>query len=563
MDNAWGFDRTPRMSTVMLRGLRATGVAFALAAGCAEGPARIVATDTGVDAQALVDADRDVVQRDVAPPPVDRPMPVRTTRTVIAAGAPMDAPMRFGGSESAEGAPNAPTWVYPEDRTIVPPNLPGFELHFMPGGTNDLFEVSFTGDVAVVKVYAGCTAVGGGCALPLPQSTFDLIAAAGRSGGGVRMVIRGTSRATTNGPIARSAERFLGLTQTDLRGGVYYWAAGSGTIVRYEFGRANAQTEVFLRPDAELVLCVGCHALSRDGTRMVAGSFIPGPSRARLVNVASRERIGAPLALNFGTFSPDNRRLLASDGMRLALYDAATGNAMPGVPPGTAGSHPDWSPNGNAAVFSRPRTMIPIPAGTPGHDGPADLLLMNWNVSTFGPTRTLVESQGENNYYPSFSPDGNWVLFNRAMANSNNAADASLWAVRADGSGRPVALTNANGRNPTWNNSWPKWTPFVERYVGELEEPLLWLTFSSSRDYGLRLRQGSMRRAQLWMAAFRPSSATMDPSAPAFWLPFQNLDDSNHIAQWVEAVRRMDCTMDRNCPAGETCVNGRCAGAPP
>ena len=26
------------------------------------------------------------------------------------------------------------------------------------------------------------------------------------------------------------------------------------------------------------------------------------------------------------------------------------------------------------------------------------------------------------------------------------------------------------------------------------------------------------------------------PSAPAFWLPFQNIDTGNHIAQWTEVV---------------------------
>ena len=102
----------------------------------------------------------------------------------------------------------------------------------------------------------------------------------------------------------------------------------------------------------------------------------------------------------------------------------------------------------------------------------------------------------------------------------------------------------------------------IRRVVGELEEPLMWVTFSSNRDYGLRLRQGSMARAQLWMAAFRPGTAG-DPSAPAFWLPFQDVNESNHIAQWVETVRRTDCTMDRNCAAGESCIRGTCVGAPP
>jgi hypothetical protein len=533
-------------------------------AHCTSGPTRIVPTADGGDSRPSFDVSgnvADVTAVDVPPPP-DRPA-VRTVRELFAMGAPADAARRFGGPESTN---SAPTWVYPEDRTIVPPNLPSFEVHFMPGAGNNLFQVTFAGDVTDVRIYAPCTPVGGGCALSLTREMLDQIAAAGRSGGGVRMTLRGTSMSSMGGAVARSETRFLGLTQTDLRGGVYYWAA-SGSIVRYEFGRDNAQPEVFLRPDADLVVCVGCHALSRDGTRMVAGSFIPGPSRARIINVASRERIGAPLGLNFGAFSPDNRRFLASDGMRLALYDTTTGTTTPGVPDNTMGSHPDWSPNADLAVFSRTRNMAPIPTGSPGHNAPADLFTMRWNTTTFGPARALVESQGENNYYPSFSPNGQWVLFNRSSGGSYNAPDASLWAVRSDGSGAPLSLTRANGPAGQHGNSWPKWTPFVERYVGELEEPLLWITFSSGRDYGLRIRQqgvpADMRRQQLWMAAFRPNGAAADPSAPAFWLPFQNMGEGNHIAQWVETVRRMDCTMDRNCPAGETCVMGRCVGAPP
>ncbi len=549
------------MTSSQLRPVSLLG-AMALLAACSESPARFVENPDASQPDVLqpYDAGRDVADAAADAPTADR-MAIRTTRVVRNDGVPANVETRFGGPARAT---DSPAWVYPEDRTIIPPNLPSFELHLTPGAGNDLFEVTFAGDVVDVKLYTLCTAVGGGCVIPLNRTALDLVAAAGRSGGGVRMTVRATSMGTMGGPVATSATRFLGLTQSDLRGGVYYWSAGSGTVVRYEFGRDDARTEAFLRPDAELTVCVGCHALSRDGRRMVAGSFIPGPARARLIDVASRSYVGAPLAMNFGTFSPDNTKLLASDGMRLALYNAMTGEAMPGLASGTAGSHPDWSPNGDQAVYSRSRATVPFPIGTPGHDGPSDLMLMRWNVSTFGGPRVLVESMGENNYYPGFSPDGQWIVFNRARTNSNNAADASLWAVRADGSGRPVSLATANGgESPAYGNSWPKWTPFVERYVGELEEPLMWITFSSGRDYGVRLRQGSMRRAQLWMAAFRPNSTGMDPTAPAFWLPFQNLEESNHIAQWVETVRRTDCTMDRNCRAGETCVGGTCVGAPP
>jgi hypothetical protein len=40
------------------------------------------------------------------------------------------------------------------------------------------------------------------------------------------------------------------------------------------------------------------------------------------------------------------------------------------------------------------------------------------------------------------------------------------------------------------------------------------------------------------MAAFFPDRATAggDPTGPAFWLPFQDINTNNHIAQWTEQV---------------------------
>jgi hypothetical protein len=270
---------------------------------------------------------------------------------------------------------------------------------------------------------------------------------------------------------------------------------------------------------------------------------------------------GAAYGGNFGTYSPDLRRYLNSDGARLSLLDGETAMPVPGLPGEVPGSMPDWSPNNTGAVFSRSRTPPPPFFGQPGHNGPADLMFMEWRGSTFVPPTVLLSSGGENNYYPSYSPDGGWVVFNRSAMGSYDAPDAHLWMVRSNGMGGAVNLARANG--PMDGNSWPKWAPFREVYAGELTEALLWVTFSSRRPYGLRSTE---RTAQLWMAAVRPDRigpTSPDPSAPAFWLPFQDLRQGNHIAQWTEEVRRMGCMMDRHCPAGELCQGGRCVGAPP
>src|SRR6201999_4388813 len=113
----------------------------------------------------------------------------------------------------------------------------------------------------------------------------------------------------------------------------------------------------------------------------------------------------------------------------------------------------------------------------------------------FGTPSALLSPQGTQNfYYPSFSPDKNFVIFNAApdgdsfynrkarvelleYPNTNPNAtpiDLPLLNSAPSGAGDPDKLTN----------SWPKWSPFVQSYRGH---KLLWVTFSSNRDYGLHL----------------------------------------------------------------------------
>src|SRR5262249_2742646 len=139
----------------------------------------------------------------------------------------------------------------------------------------------------------------------------------------------------------------------------------------------------------------------------------------------------------------------------------------------------------------------------------------------------------ENNYYPQFSPDGAWIIFNRASAgDSYNNPRAEVWAVSAAG-GSPFKLAGSHAE-PTMTDSWPRWSPFLQQ--GASRGPLLWATVSSKRAYGIEMAAGT--RPQLWMFAFSPTRAALmqDGTWPAFWLPFQNLTTNNHIAQWTTRI---------------------------
>ena len=156
------------------------------------------------------------------------------------------------------------------------------------------------------------------------------------------------------------------------------------------------------------------------------------------------------------------------------------------------------------------------------------------------------------------------MVFNRSPQNAEsfgNAApdpdagtkpDGELWSVPLSG-GAATRLSRASDPGAC---SWPKWAPVMNDYYGG---KIMWLTVSSARAYGLRLAQG--QRSQLWMVAFDPAkaAANQDASFPAFWLPFQDINGGNHIAQWTTVIPRKPCTMNSDCDTGEHCMAGHCS----
>lgn len=487
--------------------------------------------------------------RDVAGGPVDL--------IVRVSGTPADAAMQFGGPVNMGIA--APEIVYPQTGTVVPPNIRGLEYHLRGPAGVDLFELTFVGRNGRVRVYSTCMAVGGGCVIPI-----DDVAMSGIADAAVGEELQVTVRGHTAGGAGRSTMATLGVSATELRGGIYWWNINQDTsnaVSRFDWGLPGARAEVFRLGNA--FACVGCHSVARNGSRLAIGHNIPGPAVTIVFDAASRNAVnmGSNFA-NFTTFNPDGTLLLASTGTTMSMLDATTQMPMAfgGLP--RPGSHPDWSPDGTQVVYSQPGAAIPI-GGTPGHNPPANIVLMPYSAGRFGASQTLINAAaGENNYYPSWAPDSNWIIFNRSGSSSNSAPDAHLWAVRASGGGAPIHLATAD-REGSLTNSWPRVAPFSDIYGGER---IYWFTFSSKRNYGLRLinegRPNDMQSSQVWMAAFRVrrGEMQMDPSLPAFWLPFQRTTSANLIAQWTQIVQRRTCAMDMDCPMGERCVPLMAAG---
>lgn len=475
--------------------------------------------------------------------------------SLVTGGAPADSGTKFGGTVDAT---RAPSFVYPSNGTLVPPNMNTLEFHFMPGTGNSLFELAFTGVSVDLKVYFKCDPVGGGCIYTPDATAWKYLAEGGRNKPPITYTLRGVD-GTTGSRVGVSASQTISFGQENIVGGIYYWNAKAGATMRYEFGVTGKSAEVYMNAaKAGASTCVGCHVVSRDGTRISLGLDIPAPSPYKVFDVASKLLIYAQGSSfgggsNFFSFSPDSKQIMTSNGVSIVLRSALTGAAITD-PLVAKGAMPDWSPNGLKMVYASPATAPPCVGfcGSTGVDS-ASINVITYSGGAWSKaSSTLVAFTTQNNFYPAYSPDGKWVMFNRSPSNANSydAKDAQVWVVNEAG-GTPVRLATAS----TGGDSWPKWTPAIQAYRGG---QLLWLTFSSRRAYGLRLAKDA--QVQLWMVGFDPAKAAAgtDPTGPAFWLPFQDLGSGNHIAQWVTTVARKPCGAATMCEATETCVGSRC-----
>lgn len=495
----------------------------------------------------------------VPPPGGDAGMPAPTN--LLMNGVAADAANKFGG---ANDPARAPTLVYPPDGTLMPPNIGTVDIQFLPGTGNDLFDVSFESSDINLHVYTPCQPVSNGCSLVLEGTTFvDEIVKKVAGLDPMMVKVRGVSGSNPGG-VGESPIRTLGIAQDFMLGGIYYWDA-NGQIVRYDFGHPTAQGESYYNQMSGGSLCVGCHSLSTPGNLMAVGLGMPMPATLRVIEVATKnQRFQFNSTSNFQAFSPDENEIITSNGVSLIWRNAWNGEAAAPNPLVSKGTMPDYHPDMTMIVFARAGGLNIV--ASPGINN-GSLYLLHRSGLTWGAEQLLVQASNgsENNYYPAFSPDGSYVMFNRSAENNSYLAPDSMVYIVPTAGGAPIALSKAN-LNDTVGNSWPKWAPYKQCYRGHR---LLWYTVSSARDYGLRIQNpplpsdsdaGDPRRWQIWMAAvdLDAAAAGQDPSYPAFWFPFQSMGTGNHIAQWAKKVVRHPCLNDPECDPDEHCETGEC-----
>jgi hypothetical protein len=523
-------------------------------------------------------------------------------------GAPTCAPSTLG----------PPTLAYPLDGILLPPNMNVLEVQFVPPAGATLFEVDFENAITSVKVETMCNPItpvrGGastGCAVTLPQAAWNDIANTNRDGDPVKVTVR----ATINGAcVSTSTETVsINFAKDDLAGGIYYWQAATyggiggktGGIYSHDFGTFDPTPTPFYTSGASGT-CVGCHYLSRDGVRISLSTDDPdgddefGDMKTHVLDVASRTALGGMnVSPGFQTWAHDHSLMIASTyktamNKSFAVYDnnGATMLASLALPAGMTGTQPDLSKDDATLAFVVPQAGTISMFGDHHFLG-GSLYLAPFNAPTkaLGAPTVLLASNGTvNYYYPNIAPDGSFVVFNEAtpsmpldggIANGDafyaREARVKLVHLPAQANAMPIDLPALNVMDGL-TNSWPRWSPFVQTYKGH---KLLWVTFSSNRDYGLRLANKGFdncyppesptydlpqplskagvtyqgcAQPQIWMAGVivdaDPSLDAKDRSYPAFWLPFQDVTAHNHSAQWVEQVQSGNPGADGGTDAG-------------
>jgi hypothetical protein len=484
--------------------------------------------------------------------------------TVPADGMPTDPAAFFVGPIGSD-AGRTPKVLYPEDATVYPVGVYSPEIQWQGGSQNDLYRVRLLGQYASITAYT---------LSPAFQMGPAFWSVLGQSNGGTAMTIEvaATSRQDAAHTVYTGAMTRLQLAQARLGGTVYYWDLAGGKILRVRPG--TAASEEFIDPPPKGgsgTKCVACHTLSRDGRKM-AFEYYGGDGPGGVADVANGAIHVQPGVYNahFSAFNPDGSLLVTSwSNGRFTLRDGTTGSPVPTgsgehnlTAVGAYNSHPAWSPDGGLLAYACQAT--PATFSWDVEFGPSALCTLAWNQAAqqFNPgsLATLVANDGLAHFYPSFSADSRFIVYNQGetcpYGKRSLDKHLSLWLIPSAG-GTPTRLERAAN---TDQDFYPNFSPFIEggyHYVA----------FYSRRAYGWRT---APPKRQIWVAAIdRDPVPGTDPSYPAFWLPGQSTAAENTSAFWApEPCRETGetCTSDLECCSGLVCegpVGAKTCNPPP
>ncbi|HEX6837691.1 MAG TPA: hypothetical protein VF334_14015, partial [Polyangia bacterium] len=269
-----------------------------------------------------------------------------------------------GGFDGAGMGAGGITLVYPNAGAIVPHDLAPIDVQW--NGSTPVYRVTFAVDngnklrgyvkttdwIPPADKWAWLESVAGGhqIALSVDGATID-------------------ASGTPQGPLSSSMSQPLGMSRDDATGALFYFAttgdqvSGDGTLERLELGAQKADKYLNKTNDGNSQ-CVGCHSLSRDGTR-VAFTFLNllGAGTGTTMTLGSvdatnptAQQAAANTTTATTSFSPDGKQIVAAYDGKLSIRDGVTGAMMTALTTSGTAMFPDWSPDGSTIVYVKTAT---------------------------------------------------------------------------------------------------------------------------------------------------------------------------------------------------------------
>jgi len=499
---------------------------------------------------------------------------------------------QFGGP--AGDPMGAPRIAYPLDGAMHPLNIGAISFQWTRGDdANDVFRIRLDDGRTQYDFYVPCTLAT--CLYQLPPRGWLAIAYA-HPDATLQATITGTNG--TGGAVFQSPAIDVRFSPKAVNGGLYYWTATStgGTTYRLPFGASQASPFIVPSSPTNPLVCGGCHSVSRDGRMISFTSTADLGSQVAFLAAAPTTAPAAPsivpstpagagmptgTASRFTALNTDGSRVLVTTFGHIQVFDTATGAAIDIgdtdalLPPGKLVTHPEWSPSGKRVALTLYSSEVGSGSGmrsiTDSRPEDGEIVTLELDAATGRATalrHIVVPSGGDGlfHFYPSWSPDEHWLVMAAAPIGTSayTATTARLRLASADVDNQtcPGATCYELARasqGTAASSTWPKLSPF-----SQANDQLLFVTFSSKIDYGFALVNtgpSGVHRAQLWMAAIdlRSVAPGGDPSLPPFWLPFQDITETNHLPFWTAQVA---CTTNgvsyAHCGADEICEAGAC-----
>ena len=457
--------------------------------------------------------------------------------------------------------------LYPYDATVFPQGLASPLLMWNAPGAADVYRVNYEEQN---YSYDGYFTVGLPASARAPQGIWDKMVA---SNPGAPLALELSRWDAATDTAYSSAKQTWTIAPASLRGAIYYWTtSGTGQMARIQPGG----TWESLNGGA----CMGCHAVSADGSTLVAAwegqptndgsndnrawvSFdLPGAT----VRAISTSFAGNVAVNNDGKY-------VVFGSQTLKLGETATGQTIPNsglealpLLPGSSGlMTPAFSPDGLhlAAIEGTGGWYHNLVGGR--------LVTMDFDPATqsFTNFTGLAPASGfpagqQALAYPTFTPDSAWIAFHvgdyatgcDVQGCDDFATQIGTIALQSVSGTPPVVLSMlADGppdpadRNRAFE---PTFNP-IER------GGYFWVVFTSMRNYGHRITGvPNNGKKRLWVAAIdKDPSGSADPSHPAFFLEGQDETTTNMRGFWALSA----CIPTEGggaCTAGFECCSGFC-----